>query len=164
MHCRQLTTSHCIPACVLMVETWRGIACDDAAERQKQLFSTLRIAEGYLPTADGAAAMLNAKTSGYAASVDNKAVQTMKARLAGHCAIITCYSGDAGDLMMARGLQSRFGEPHRQPHPHHAMVMRLEGKRLVVLDPWFEAEGQPVPLQPREFVKMWTGYFAIFGR
>ena len=54
-----------------MVETWRGIACDDAAERQKQLFSTLRIAEGYLPTADGAAAMLNAKTSGYATSVDN---------------------------------------------------------------------------------------------
>lgn len=147
-----------------MVETWRGIACDDAATRQEQLFSALRIAGGYLPTADAAAAMLNAKMSGYAASVDNKAVQTMKAQLAGRCAIITCYSGNAGDLMMARGLQSPFGEPHRLPYPHHAMVMRLDGRRLVVLDPWFEAEGQPVPLQPSELVKMWTGYTAIFDR
>jgi hypothetical protein len=161
MHCRQVEKNYCIPACVVMIETWRGNAPANAAQRQHQVFERLKV--GSYCTIDGAANFLGAKLN-QVVNPDPNAASWVAAIAVEQPAIATCWAGNIGRLMWDRGLRSQLGPPNSEPLPHHAIVIRTQGSEFEVFDPWFDSDGQPVVVTRVEFARIWTGHIAVFGR
>ncbi len=146
-----------------MVETWRGIASADAEQRQQQLFEEL-CDLSKLPSMDIAVSKLQAVTAGHQVEINTNVVKSLIHMLRSKCAIITCFPRTVGEIMSKRGLVSQLGPPNCNDFPRHAIVIMVSRSGILALDPWFESEGQPVSLSTRDFVQIWTGYVAVFGR
>lgn len=160
MHCRQVEKHYCIPACVVMIETWRGNPPASAALRQHEIFERLRI--GAYCTIETAAAFLGAELN-HVVNPDPNAISWLAACSEERSTIVTCWTGDVGRLMLGRGLRSQLGPPNSEPVPHHAVVIRPRGSGFEVFDPWFDSDGQPVVVSRMEFARIWTGHLAVFG-
>ncbi len=163
-HVLQTQSNYCVPACVVMVEAWRGTLSVPSDLRQHQLFTTLNV--NGLCSLDGAATVLPTEGCGEPDIEDALMPYVLAGVIgAGRRVIITCWPDVLGRILEPRRLSSPHGPLPDGKLPHHALyVFGTSGDDFDAFDPWHAAVGQPLRLTRDELVQAWTGMMLIATR
>jgi hypothetical protein len=144
-----------------MVEAWQGTLSTLPGVRQHQLFTALNV--NGLCAIDTAATIVPNEGCGEL-DVDDAEMPYELAKVirADRRVIVTCWPGELGQILQARGLSSPHGSLPNGNVPHHALyVFGASGESFEVYDPWHTDEGQPLHLAWDELVRAWTGMMLV---
>lgn len=160
-HVLQSQANYCVPACVVMVEAWRGTLDVAPNERQEQLFAQL--SHGGLCSLAAAKEIVPNQGCGHPDIADADLIP-MLAELVqqGRRVIVTCWPGVLAQILAPKGLSSPYGPLPMHNAPHHAIfVCGASEEAFDVYDPWHHAERQPIRLLHDELAEAWTGMMLI---
>lgn len=160
-HVVQNERDYCVPACVVMVEIWRGQVPVDPWARQRELYETYRGPQGLCPLQG-----LHGSVGRHLPWFDVDDPDTIEVFAAmiddGSWAIVSCLPGPFGQVLRDRGLESPHGDLPAGPLPYHALcVTGRTNRTLHVLDPWSFGDQQPLALSFEAFVPVWTGHVLL---
>lgn len=154
-HVSQLRHSYCVPACIVMVERWRGASSVDTDRRQEQLFSKFA-SNGLcsLRALDGRVGQWR-----YFSVDDPDSSELLAAEVSDdRWAIVECMSGPFGAALRRLEARSPHGELSPGPLPYHAIcLVGRTGRGFEFLDPWSAREHQPLTISIEDFATFWTG-------
>ncbi len=158
-HVLQARQNYCVPACVVMIERWRGQMSDDVARRQNEIFREAEL-NGLCPLAS--VRDLVGSEPRWLDIDDPASLLVLAEFLESSWAIVGCVPGAFGPITCARGLTSPHGRLPGGPLSHHAVcVVGVRERMLSILDPWCHSTGQPFEVSFQEFAAFWTGNVLI---
>ena len=154
-HVLQHRADYCVPACVTMIELWRGEQFADLTRHQEELYERMHVSRRGCPL-NAAAAFLGVRPGPMRDFDDDENLQMFSHRLDDNtCAVVTCFGDLWMNMLSQRGLSSPHGTLDRFP-AHAVCVTRYENHTFEIFDPWSTREGQPLWLNQDEFVGLWT--------
>ncbi|MCX4246206.1 hypothetical protein [Paraliomyxa miuraensis] len=159
-HFLQVRANYCVPACIVMVEAWRGTLSAPPDERQHEIFDQLAV-NGLCALEDAARLLPHEGVGEPDIDPAHQAVFLGQRITAGRRAIVTCRPGLLGQILAPRKLSSPHGTLTGNT-PHHAIyVFGAEQGHFDVYDPWHFTAGQPLRLSRAQLARAWTGMMLI---
>jgi len=160
-HILQTRANYCVPACIAMVEAWRGTLAVEPTVRQELLFAQL--SQGMFCSLDAAASVVPNEGYGEPDIGDAEMFRALSNAIrSGRRVIVTCWPGELGRILRIRNLFSPHGSLPDGNLPHHAIYLfGASGEHFDAYDPWHTDDGQPLRLEWDELAVAWTRMMLI---